>query len=80
MVFTTSCNYNCWECSQTCELIQLFRLPEPVFYKVILDSLKARAGMLITQGYDRQWVDQDLMKSAVALKLARELFLEKHHF
>ncbi len=80
MLLTTSCNYNCWECSHHCELAQLFRLPEGVFYKIILDDLKARAGMLVTQGYDFQLVDQDLMESAVTLKLARELFLEKYHF
>lgn len=80
MLLTTSCNYTCWECTHTCEMVQLFRLPEPIFNKMILDSLKARAGMLITAGHNRCLVDEDLMKSAVTIKLARELFLEKYHF
>lgn len=80
MLLTTSCNYTCWKCTHTCEMVQLFRFPEPIFNKMILDSLKARAGMLLTQNYDRYLVDQDLMKSAVTIKFARELFLEKYHF
>lgn len=80
MLLTTSCDYTCWKCTHHCEIVHLFGLPDPVFNKIILDTLKARAGMLITQNYDLALVDQDLMESAVTLKLSRELFLKKYHF
>lgn len=80
MMFQVDCNFRCWECTHMCEMIQLFRLPEADFNKTILDSLKSRAGMLIAQNYDYAAVKQNLMATAVTIKISRELFLEKYHF
>lgn len=79
-MFQTNCTYNCWECTHMCQMVQMFRLPESVFYDFVLSNLKSNAGMLIADNYDYATVEQDLKVRAVSLKLAREQFLEKYHF
>ncbi len=63
-----------------CKMVQYFRLPEQDFNKFVIDNLKAKAGTLITIGYDYAVVDQGLKETAVALSIARKKFLKKYHF
>lgn len=77
MVFNISdCNIRCWECEKECAMKGLFSLPESVFNKQILDSLKADAGMFIAAGGNPQIADMELKKTAVSLSISRKKYLE----
>lgn len=78
MYLQLNCNYRCWECSQNCQIKKLFRLPDNIFYSIIIESLKPSAGMMITRGYSKEKVDFELEKMAVAIKLSRELTLKNN--
>ncbi len=75
-IFTTNCRFNCWECSQPCKMKELFQLPDEIFYKFVLDNLKARAGMLLTLGYNISDIETQMKTAAVSLKIAREKCLK----
>ena len=78
MILKFDCNIRCWECNRECEKKQLFeKLPEPIFNKIIMDSLKAGGGILITQGVSRQKVDEEIKKMAVTLSISRKKYLQK---
>ena len=78
MMLKFDCNIRCWECTRECEIKQLFeKLPEPIFNKIIMDSLKAGGGILITQGVSRQKVDEEIKKMAVTLSISRKKYLQK---
>lgn len=78
MMLKFDCNIRCWECNRECEIKQLFeKLPEPIFNKIIMDSLKAGGGILITQGVSRQKVDEEIKKMAVTLSISRKKYLQK---
>lgn len=77
MVFKISdCSIRCWECEKECAMKDLFLLPESVFNKQILDSLKANAGMFIAAGGNPQVADMELKKTAVSLNISRKKYLE----
>lgn len=79
MKIDLNCNFKCWECSQEdCNLKQLYLLPENMFYSIILDSLKSRAGIMLVSGYSKEFVDNNLKETAVTIKISRELYLNKH--
>ena len=79
MMLKFDCNIRCWECNRECEMKQVFeKLPEPIFNKIIMDSLKAGGGMLITQGVSRQKVDEEIKKMAVTLSLSRKRYLQSY--
>ena len=78
MILKFDCNIRCWDCNRECEIKQLFeKLPEPIFNKIIMDSLKAGGGILITQGVSRQKVDEEIKKVAVTLSISRKKYLQK---
>ena len=78
MILKFDCNIRCWDCNRECEIKQLFeKLPEPIFNKIIMDSLKAGGGILITQGVSRQKVDEEIKKMAVTLSISRKKYLQK---
>ena len=66
------CNLQCWECPRNCSLKDLFLLPESIFNKVIMDSLKASAGMFIAAGGNPKVAELELKKNAVALSISRK--------
>ena len=77
MKFENNCNFNCWECSRKqCKMKDVFSIPEPIAYKIILDFLKPMAGYELTLGIPKTVVDENLKKRAVALKIARDLYLK----
>ena len=75
--FATNCNFNCWECSRgDCDMKKTFSFPEPIFYDIVMNSLKPLAGYELTLGIPKKTVDETLMKKAVALKIARDITLK----
>ena len=78
MILKFDCNIRCWECNRECEMKQVFeKLPEPIFNKRIIDSLKSWGGRLIIGGLTRQEVDEEIKKQAVALSISRKKYLQK---
>lgn len=78
MILKFDCNIRCWECNRECEMKQVFeKLPEPIFNKMIIDSLKSWGGSLIIGGLTRQEVDEEIKKQAVALSISRKKYLQK---
>ncbi len=78
MMLKFDCNIRCWECNRECEMKQVFeKLPEPIFNKMIIDSLKSWGGRLIIGGLTRQEVDEEIKKQAVALSISRKKYLQK---
>ena len=77
MMLKFDCNIRCWECNRECEMKQVFeKLPEPIFNKMIIDSLKSWGGRLIIGGLTRQEVDEEIKKQAVALSISRKEYLQ----
>lgn len=75
--FVTNCNLKCWECSrQDCNMTDIFICPDFIFNEIILDFQKSLAGFELTRGIPKQQVDENLKKRVVALKIAREIYLE----
>lgn len=71
------CNCECWNCSRKdCDMTELFLLPEPIFYSIVFDALKSHAGFKLTYGISKTKVDEQLKVRAVALKIAREIYLK----
>lgn len=78
MILKFDCNIRCWECNRECEMKQVFeKLPEPIFNKMIIDSLKSWGGRLIIGGLTRQEVDEEIKKQSVALSISRKKYLQK---
>lgn len=79
MKLALDCNCKCWECSRKdCDLIQLFVLPDNIFYSIVIDTLKPNAGLMITSGYSKEYADNYVKTRAVSLKLAREQYLARY--
>ena len=77
ITFANNCNLKCWECSRSdCTIKQTFTLPDSMFYEIILNILKTRAGMELANGIPKPTVDQNLQKTAVSLKIARDICLD----
>jgi len=75
--FATNCNFNCWECSRCdCDMKKTFSFPEPIFYSIVMDYLKPLAGYELVFGVPKIVVDENLKKKAVALKIARDIYLK----
>lgn len=72
------CNLQCWEWSQKCQIKNYFNLPDNIFYSIIINGLKAWAGMLITGGCSKEKADFELKKIAVTIKISRELTLKNN--
>ena len=78
MYLPDDCNLQCWECSQKCQIKNYFNLPDNIFYSIIINGLKAWAGMLITGGCSKEKADFELKKIAVTIKISRELTLKNN--
>ena len=75
--FVTNCNFNCWECSRSdCDMKKTFSFPEPIFYDIVMGFLKPLAGYELTLDIPKKKVDETLIKKAVSLKIARDLYLK----
>lgn len=78
MLLGFDCKINCWECPRDCFVKDIFPLPEPIFNKIVMDSLKTTAGYAITVGKKKEVVEEKLKITAVSLYIARKEYLKKN--
>lgn len=76
MAFKVTCNFSCWKCSNPCKMVKFFQLPDPFFYKFVIDNAKAHAGLRLANGHPLSEVNLEMKKNCVALKIARDKYLE----
>ena len=76
--FDIGCNIDCWKCNNNkCEYTILLTssalVPflEPITNYIIFDSLKTRAGVLITRGFNFEEVNKDLEIIVASLYVSR---------
>lgn len=76
--FSVKCNFACWECPRDCTMkLMMKNLPEHIFNKCVLDSMKSNAGTnIVYHNWNAQQANDYVVKSTVALSIARKKYLE----